>query len=145
MEEEGLHLLRDTPLCYLREAESLEAPPPEWTTTNRIILDLDTLRLLDFTVIEGGGVLVPVLVDAPFSNHSSTIADYARGQSLVDTLLASGLEGGLVVDWKSATDAMRDYDIDKYLVDIDRVVDKLDGRFNLVGLWPGGWMSATYT
>src|SRR5262249_43527861 len=73
-----------------------------------------------------------------------TIADYARGQSLVETLRQSGLARVLVTDWKSATEAMRDYDIDKYLAEINVAVDEMGGAAHLIGLCQGGWMSAMY-
>jgi polyhydroxyalkanoate depolymerase len=143
MEKEGLQLFQDN-ISYIAETEKIELlPPPEWATHNRILVDLDTMRLRDFTTRRDSEA-IPVLVDAPYAGHSSTIADYARGQSLVETLLASGLERVFVTDWKSATSKMRDYAIDKYLQDIDIAVDKLGGRVNLVGLCQGGWMSAMY-
>lgn len=144
MEADGLKLFSDN-MRYLAEAERIERPPePEWATKNRIQLDLDTMRLRDFSTsrrVAGG---VPILVDAPYAGHSSAIADYAKGQSLVETLLATGLEQVLVTDWKSATEAMRDFDIDKYLAEINVAVDDLGGRVALVGLCQGGWMSAMY-
>lgn len=144
MEEEGLRLFQDN-MRYLAEVEKLEMPPPpEWATSNRVILELDTMHVRDFSRSGGEPDAVPVLIDAPYAGHSATIADYAKGQSLVETLLASGLKRVLVTDWKSATEAMRDFDIDKYLTDINAAVDKLGGRVDLVGLCQGGWMSAMY-
>jgi hypothetical protein len=46
--EEGLALFQDN-LRYVEKAIEFAAPPePEWATSNRIVLDLDTLRLRDF-------------------------------------------------------------------------------------------------
>ena len=144
MEEEGSRLFQDN-LRYLAEAEKIETPPPpEWASPSRIIRDLDTMRLRDFSQHGQDSPALPVLVDAPYAGHSSTIADYARGQSLVETLVASGLPRVLVTDWKAATHEMRNYDIDKYLAEINIAVDDLGGRVNLVGLCQGGWMSAMY-
>jgi polyhydroxyalkanoate depolymerase len=50
----------------------------------------------------------------------------------------------LVTDWKPATPQMRDFDIDKYLAEINVAVGDLGGRVNLVGLCQGGWMSAMF-
>lgn len=50
----------------------------------------------------------------------------------------------VVTDWKSATAAMKNFDIDKYLTDINTVVDHLGGKVDLVGLCQGGWMSTMY-
>ena len=144
MEEEGLKLFRDN-LNFLTEAEQITVPPgPEWASRNRIRLDLDTMRLRDFTRNGSDGASAPVLIDAPYAGHDSSIADYAKGQSLVETLLATGLERVLVTDWKSAVEEMKDFDIDKYLAEINVAVDDLGGSAHLVGLCQGGWMSAMY-
>jgi polyhydroxyalkanoate depolymerase len=50
----------------------------------------------------------------------------------------------LATDWKAATPAMRDFDIDKYLAEINVAVDDLGGAVHLVGLCQGGWMSAMF-
>jgi len=78
------------------------------------------------------------------AGHSSTIADYAPGQSLVETLLDAGVENVVAADWKTATDSMKDFDIDTYLAEINVIVDELGGAAHLVGLCQGGWMSAMY-
>ena len=141
MQAAGLGVIHDS-LKAAAEAIEIETPPaPEWATKNKIALDLDTMRLRDFSVASGG---LPVLVDAPYAGHSATIADYQKGQSLIETLLASGLPRVLATDWKAATPEMRDFDIDKYLAEINVVVDDLGGRVALVGLCQGGWMSAMY-
>ncbi len=143
--EAGLQQFEDN-LAYFGEAESIVAPPaPQWATPNRVILELDTMRLRDFSKADARPDAMAVLVDAPYAGHSAVIADYAPGQSLVETLLAAGLERVLVTDWKSATPSMRDYGIDKYLTDIDAAISRLGGRATLVGLCQGGWMSAMYT
>jgi poly(3-hydroxybutyrate) depolymerase len=130
-------------LKFIAEAETITAPPPpEWATPNRVLLDLDTMRVRDFSATRARGV--PVLVDAPYAGHSSTIADYAKGQSLVETLLASGLDRVLCTDWKAATREMKDFDIDKYLAEINVVVDDLGGAVHLVGLCQGGWMGTMF-
>jgi polyhydroxyalkanoate depolymerase len=109
-----------------------------------VVSDLDTMRLRDFSEGKAPSKVTPVLVDAPYAGHTAMIADYARGQSLVETLLANGLKRVLVTDWKSASEDMRDFDIDKYLAEINVVVDDLGGKIHLVGLCQGGWMSAMY-
>jgi poly(3-hydroxybutyrate) depolymerase len=145
LEEEGLRMYRDN-LRFLREAEEITfPPPPEWATPNCMLMDLDTMRLRDFSPHQKGSKDIPVLVDTPFAGHSSTIADYAKGQSLVETLQAGPLKRVLAMDWKSATPAMKDFDIDTYLADIDKVVAALGNCVHLIGLCQGGWMSAMYT
>lgn len=144
MEKAGLELFRDN-LRFLTEAAKIEAPPlPEWATPNRILLDMDTMRLRDFSPAGSEPSELPVLIDAPYAGHSSTIADFAKGQSLVATLISAGLKRVLVTDWKGATAEMRDFDIDKYLAEINAAIDTLGGRAHLVGLCQGGWMSAMF-
>ena len=142
--EAGMKLFQDN-LRYVAEAEEITAPPkPAWATSNHVLLNLDTMRLRDFSPIGYMPSQAPVLIDAPYAGHSSTIADYAKGQSLVETLQAGGLKHVLVTDWKSATDAMKNFDIDKYLSDINTAVDHLGGTVDLIGLCQGGWMSTMY-
>jgi len=142
--EQGMKLFQDN-LRFVAEAEGIVAPKePEWATSNRILLNLDTMRLRDFIPMERKSSQIPVLIDAPYAGHSSTIADYAKGQSLVEALQKAGLEHVLVTDWKRATYAMKDFGIDKYLADIDKAIEHVGGKVNLVGLCQGGWMSAMY-
>jgi polyhydroxyalkanoate depolymerase len=149
LEEDGLRMFQDN-VKYVAEAAEFSTPAqPQWASRNRVLLDLDTMRLRDFSAAGATLPAAPVLVDAPYAGHSATIADFARGQSLVETLLACGLERVLVTDWKSASEQMKDYDIDKYLAEINVVVDDLavgarGGGVHLVGLCQGGWMSAMY-
>jgi pimeloyl-ACP methyl ester carboxylesterase len=55
-----------------------------------------------------------------------------------------GLEHVLVTDCKSATQAMKDFNIDKYLAEINAVVDHLGGVVDVVSLCQGGWMRTMY-
>jgi poly(3-hydroxybutyrate) depolymerase len=144
MGEVGAKLLDDN-LHFVAEAAQVEHPPqPQWATPNRVLLDLDTMVARDFSARGDHGALAPVIVDAPYAGHTATIADHRDGQSLVQTLLAAGVERLVVTDWKPATDAMKDFDIDKYLAEIHVLVDDLGGQVNLVGLCQGGWMSAMF-
>jgi len=127
-------------LNFVLEAEKINfGLQPTFATPNQVRLDLHTLRLRDYA--NPGATGLPTIVDAPFAGHSATIADYHRGQSLVETLLANGVERVYVTDWKSATPEMKDYDIDNYLAELLVCIEQLGGRVNLVGLCQGGWMS----
>ncbi|MGG7567772.1 alpha/beta fold hydrolase [Rhodovulum sp. DZ06] len=138
----GLELFNEN-IRFLEEAAEITDPPaPEWATPNRVALDLPTMRLRDFSRPGARADAVPVIVDAPYAGHDSTIADYAPGQSLVEALLDGGVQRVFVTDWKTATPEMRDFSIDTYLAELNVVVDDLGGRANLVGLCQGGWMSA---
>ena len=111
---------------------------PKLATPNVVRLDLRTMALRDYG--RPGGI--PTLVNAPFAGHRAMIADYHKGQSLVETLLANGVGHVALTDWKSATDDMKDFDIDNYLEELIVAIDDLGGRVNLVGLCQGGWSSA---
>ncbi len=111
---------------------------PNVATPNTVRLDLRTMTLREYGKPNG----MPTLVEAPYAGHTAMIADYHRGQSLVETLLAHGVAHAALTDWKSATDDMKDLEIDNYLAEVVVAIDDLGGRVNLVGLCQGGWMSA---
>ncbi len=111
---------------------------PMLATPNQARLDLRTMVLREY----GRPGKIPTLVDAPHAGHTAIIADYHKGQSLIETLLANGIEHVALTDWKSATDDMRDLEIDNYLAEVIVAIDDLGGRVNLVGLCQGGWMAA---
>jgi polyhydroxyalkanoate depolymerase len=111
---------------------------PILATANTVRLDLRTMLLRDYGTPGG----LPTLVDAPHAGHTAMIADYHKGQSLVETLLGNGIGHVALTDWKSATEDMKDFEIDNYLADMIVAIDDLGGRVNLVGLCQGGWVSA---
>jgi poly(3-hydroxyalkanoate) synthetase len=84
----------------------------------------------------------PTLVEAPRSGHTAVIADYRKGQSLIEALLANGVDHVVLTDWKSATEDMKDLEIDNYLAKMTVAIEDLGGRLNLVGLSQGGWIAA---
>jgi len=108
---------------------------PAWITDNRVILDLKTLKLRNFSKGEDG---INILIVPPYSGHISTIVDFAPEQSLVETLLKNGIKKVYSIDWKSATEETKYYDIDNYLGELDICVDELGGRVNLVGMSQSG-------
>jgi hypothetical protein len=83
---------------------------PNLATPNTIRLDLRTMKLRDYG--HPGGLAT--LVDAPHAGHTAMIADYHNGQSLIETLLANGIGHVALTDWKTATEDMKDLDIDNY-------------------------------
>jgi len=111
---------------------------PTLATPNTVRLDLRTMQLRDY----GRPGTIPTLVEAPYAGHTAMIADYCKGQSLVETLLDGGIGHVTLTDWKSATGDMKDLEIDNYLADMVVAIDDLGGRVNLVGLCQGGWMAA---
>ena len=115
---------------------------PKLATPNRLRLDLRTMALRDYGEESGLPGGIPTLIDAPHAGHTAIIADYHKGQSLVQTLLDNGIGRVALTDWKSATGDMKDFEVDNYLADMVVVIDDLGGRVNLVGLCQGGWMAA---
>ncbi|MFT3803333.1 MAG: alpha/beta fold hydrolase [Burkholderiaceae bacterium] len=125
---------------FLGNAREIDhPPPPKWFTRNTVRLDLQTMRLREFGTPGSG---LPILVDAPYAGHDSSIADFGEGQSLVGALLGAGAPAVWVTDWKSATAEMRYFSIDTYLAELNAAIDDLGGRVHLVGLCQGGWMAA---
>ena len=118
-----------------------QRPKPEWTTPNHVRLDLTTLELRDFSTANDG---VATLVCAPFALHSATIADFAPGHSLVQTLAHNGCRRIFVTDWRSATRDMRLLTIDNYLAELNVAVDEIGAPVDLVGLCQGGVMALIY-
>jgi poly(3-hydroxybutyrate) depolymerase len=128
-------------LAFLLEEEKLHYElKPELATANEILLDLRTMVFRDYSAKGAKGI--STIVIAPYAGHSAMIADFAEGQSLVETLRANGLERLFLTDWKSASEDMKDLEIDQYLAELNVCVDDLDGSVNLVGLCQGGWMAA---
>lgn len=111
---------------------------PLLATPHSTRLDLRTMVLREYGQSGSG---IPTLIDAPHAGHTAAIADYHKGQSLVETLLAHGIAHVALTDWKSATPDMKDLEIDNYLEAMVVAIDDLGGRVNLVGLCQGGWVS----
>jgi len=126
-------------LAFLEEEARIRTElRPKLANTNEVRLDLRTMLLRDY----GRPVGIPTLIDAPYAGHTAMIADYHKGQSLVETLLANGIDHVALTDWKTAAQDMKDFAIDNYLAELIVAIDDLGGRVNLVGLCQGGWTSA---
>jgi poly(3-hydroxyalkanoate) synthetase len=112
-----------------------------WATKNRVALDLQCMRLRDFSCGSNG---VPTIICAPFALHGANVADFAPGHSLVQALRSNGLPRIYVTDWRSATPDMRFLSIDNYLADLNVAVDEIAPPVDLIGLCQGGWMALVY-
>lgn len=143
MIEEGLELNAENLKFVEEEIKIHHELRPKLATANQVMLDLRTMAFRDYSAQTGAAGL-PTIVVAPYAGHSAMIADYHKGQSLIETLRENGLDRVYLTDWKSATEDMKDLEIDQYLAEINVCVDDLRGRVNLVGLCQGGWMSAMY-
>jgi poly(3-hydroxybutyrate) depolymerase len=142
MAEAGLELYGRNFRFVDEELRINQSPPPELATPNRVGLDLRTMRLRDYST--AGATGLPTIVLAPYAGHTAAIADLHHDQSLMETLLAHGLQRLFLTDWKAATEDMKDLEIDQYLADLNVCVGELGDRVNLVGLCQGGWLSAMY-
>jgi poly(3-hydroxybutyrate) depolymerase len=116
-------------------------PEPNWTTPHKVVLELKTVRLRDFSTRHDEQ---PVLVYAPFALHGAAIADLAPGHSLIASLREAGLRHLLLTDWRSATPDMRFLGIDDYLAALNVLVDYIGAPTTLIGLSQGGWMALVY-
>ncbi|KWE64677.1 esterase [Burkholderia ubonensis] len=130
-------------LRFLAEEEKLHFEMhPALASANRPLLELRTMIFRDYS--DGAARGLPTIVDAPYAGHSAMIADYQPGQSLMQTLREQGVSRLYLTDWRSATEDMKDLEIDQYLAELNVCVDELGGRVNFVGLCQGGWMAAMY-
>ncbi len=114
---------------------------PEGATPSKIALELQAVRLRDFTAAQSD---VPTLLCTPLALHGAAIADLAAGHSLVAALRDAGIGRLLMTDWRSASAEMRFLGIDEYLADLNVLVDHVGGVVDLIGLCQGGWLSLVY-
>jgi poly(3-hydroxyalkanoate) synthetase len=122
-------------------ADGLAPVEPAWATPNTIALELNSVRLRDFSSAKD---CVATLLCAPFALHGAAVADVTSGHSLVAALRDAGLRRLFVTDWSSATVEMRYLGIDDYLATLNVLVDRLGGLVDLIGLCQGGWLSLLY-
>ena len=115
---------------------------PEWASPNHVTIELDAMRVRDFSVARGKGC--STLVVAPFALHDARIADLSSGHSLIETLRANGCSRLFLVEWKSATAKTKLRTIDSYLCDLNVAVDDIGPPVDLIGLCQGGWLSLVY-
>lgn len=130
---------------FLQEVAKIdiEKPKPKWASPNKVIYSLHTFTLRDFSIDDSGDE-TPVFILPPYAGHTSIIADFHKKQSLVETLLKNGIKRVILVDWHSATQDMKDYDIDNYLAELHVAISSLGRSVHLIGLCQGGWMAGLY-
>ena len=112
-------------------------------TLGHVRMELATMVLLEQPEPSRAKV-PPVVIVAPYAVHDASVADFAPGHSLAQTLAEADAGSIALTFWKSATAEMRDYGIDAYLGDLNVAIDDLGGRASLVGLCQGGWLAAAY-
>jgi len=116
---------------------------PQWASPNEVVFEAPVARLRDFSPA-GHSRVLPTLVLPPQAGHDSCIVDFSPAQSQMRTIVAAGLERAYALDWIGATAATKDATIDDYMEVIDRVIDHLGGRVNLIGDCQGGWLATIY-
>ena len=121
----------------------LERRPPAWHTPHEVVWSTPIARLRDFSQGAGDDV-VPTLLLPPQAGHDSCIVDFSPEQSQVRVARAAGLTRLWSLDWVGATRETKDSTIEDYVAVVDRAVDTLGGRANLVGDCQGGWLAAIY-
>ena len=118
--------------------------PPRWSSPHRVVWTTPIARLRDFT--DGAtDAVVPTLMLPPQAGHDSCIVDFSPEQSQVKVARAAGLTRLFSLDWVGATQESKDTTVEDYVAVIDRAVDSLGGRANLVGDCQGGWLATIYT
>ena len=115
---------------------------PEWASPNHVTIELDAMRVRDFSVARGKRR--STLIVAPFALHDARIADLSSGHILIETLRANGCSRLFLVEWKSATAKTKLRTIDSYLCDLNVAVDDIGPPVDLIGLCQGGWLSLVY-
>jgi len=103
---------------------------PEGATPSKIALELQAVRLRDFSVAQSG---IPTLLCTPLALHGAVIADLAAGHSLVAALRDAGIGRLFMTDWRSASGEIRFLGIDEYLADLKALSDRLCRRHDRQG------------
>ncbi len=115
---------------------------PQWASQNCVELDLEAMRLRDFSTAAGGEAAA--LVVAPFALHDAALADLSPGYSLIEALRLNGCARVFLLEWKAATLATKLRTIDSCFCDLNVAVDELGPPVDLIGLCQGGWLALIY-
>ena len=75
LEDEGMKEFQDNLKFLEQAAEVTLPPPPVWATDNRVRLDMDTMRLREFSARKKTARGMPVLVDAPYAGGAQSHED----------------------------------------------------------------------
>jgi poly(3-hydroxyalkanoate) synthetase len=126
----------------VRADPASERAEPQWTSENSVALELEAMRLRDFSRAPRRGPTT--LVIAPFALHDAGVADLSPGHSLIGALLAHGGGRVFLLEWKSATASTKLRTIDSCLSDLNVALDDIGPPLDLVGLCQGGWLALVY-
>jgi poly(3-hydroxyalkanoate) synthetase len=132
------------------EVEDNPPPPPrlEWATPYRTVRELPTMRLIEFVRAppRPAAARPCTIAVAPYALHEPSVADFAPGHSLVETLLANSKAELFLTAWRSASVERRFDSIDTLLADLNVAVDDAGAGspVALIGLCQGGWLAAAF-
>ncbi len=124
-------------LCEIYRPVSI----PKWATKNSIKLELPDVILRDFSI---GKDEDAIFIISPQAGHHSCIADFGRGQSLVEAALKAGKKAVYATEWKSATLERKAETIDDSILSMRECIKSINSKVTLIGLCQGGWQSAIY-
>ncbi len=119
---------------------------PQWATANHVVFETPVARLRDFSLpdAEHANDLVPTLLLPPQAGHDSCIVDFSPDQSQLRAVQEAGLTRVYSMDWIGATAETADAGINDYIDALERAVEQLGGRVNLIGDCQGGWLAVIY-
>jgi len=114
---------------------------PEWTTKNEIVICNEAFILRKFS---GDPSRSKTLIVPPQAGHSSHIADYDRGQSIVESTMKQRGGDVFCIEWLSCTQERKHESIRDLVSQVHECVLFI-GLCHLIGLCQGGWLSTIYT
>ena len=123
---------------------SIPGKLPKWTTENQIVINNKSFILRKFKNKNINQKHKPTIIVPPQAGHSSHIADYDRGQSIVETVLDTRDSDVYCIEWLSCTQERKNESISDLVYQLKTVFDFV-GESHLIGLCQGGWLSAIYT
>jgi len=115
---------------------------PEFISKNTIIHEDKAVILRRFDEGRKGN---PLLIVPPQAGHHSSIADYALGQSLVQTCLMETTLPVYTIEWKPSTPTRQHETISDLVLQLRLAVHDAGEPVILVGLCQGGWLCAIYS
>ena len=110
-------------------------------TLGRVRIELATMLLLEEREASRAKV-PPLVIVAPYAVHDASIADFAPGHSLAQTLAEADAGSIDLLEVGERRDAeLRNRRLSD---DLNVAIDDLGGRASLVGLFQGGWLAEAY-
>jgi pimeloyl-ACP methyl ester carboxylesterase len=145
---------RDRPARYTKIVYR-NVPEPAWVSDNRAI-DIPELKGVILRYFPAPGTTkmdsLPSLLGPPMAGHGSQIVDFKKGQSLVETAHAAGINSVFVLDWQTTTKERSHETIDDYITKNKICVDVIRDKFyqgrkvpvNFYGFCQNGWQMTMY-